>query len=132
MSKKKSLIIDASCIVALLRLEPLSETVIQKAKEYEFLSPDCLPYEIGNCLSKLLKRNLISATHAVKLFELFNKLPVKFLDCKIENALSLAAEEKHYIYDMFYLECALRTGSPLFTFDEELMDIAKKRGVQCL
>lgn len=130
--KKKKLIIDASCIVAVLKQEDTAGEVLAKINGYELVSAACLPYEIGNSLSKLIKRNLIDADDAVSFFNLFSKLPVSLIDVDFENSLRFSGEEKQYAYDMYYLDCAVRTGCPLLTFDEGLISIAKKRGVVCL
>lgn len=130
--KKKSLIIDASCIMAVIKQESTAQDVMEKSEGYQLLSAACLPFEVGNSLSKWLKRNLMTKEAAIKCFELYRKLPIALLDVDFETSLSYAADEKHYAYDMYYLECALRTGCPLLTYDEDLSKIAKKRGVVCL
>ena len=127
--KKKSLIIDASCIMAVIKQESTAQDVMEKSEGYELLSAACLPFEVGNSLSKWIKRNLMTKEAAVKCFELYRKLPITLLDV---TSLSYAADEKHYAYDMYYLDCALRTGCPILTYDEDLSKIAKKRGVVCL
>lgn len=132
MNKRKSLVIDASCIMAVIKQESTAQDVIEKSEGYELLSAACLPFEVGNSLSKLLKRNLMTKTAAIKCFELYRKLPVKLLDVDFEASLSYAADEKHYVYDMYYLGCAIKTGCPLLTYDEDLIKIANKRGVICL
>lgn len=130
--KKKRLIIDASCIIAILKQEPLARDVLMKTAGYELRSAACLPFEIGNALSKLVKRNLLKTDEALNCFELFQKIPLSLLDVDFDNALQLAGEESHYCYDMYYLDCALRTGNPLLTYDRDLIAIAKRRGVTCL
>ena len=129
---KKRLIIDASCIMAVIKEEDTADEVINKSAGYELYSSECLPFEVGNSLSKWLKRDLMTVEHAVKCFALFKKLPVTLLEVDFEKSLQLANEEHHYAYDMYYLDCALRTGSPLLSFDEHLVQIAEKRGVLCL
>lgn len=132
MLKMKKLLIDASCIMAIISQEESANIVIQKSSGYQLFSAECLPHEIGNALSKCLKRNLISVEQAVNFFNLYKKLPITLLNIDFENAIRFAAQENHYAYDMYYLDCAVRNACPLLTFDEELISIAKKRGVVCL
>ena len=40
--------------------------------------------------------------------------------------------EKHYSYDAFYIENALRLGVPVLSLDKGLIAVAEKRGVTCL
>lgn len=130
--KRKQLIIDASCIMAIVRQEDTADEVIQKSEGYELMSAKCLPYDVGNSLSKWLKRDLLTVEAAQNCYNLFRKIPVNLLDVDFENSLRYSGEERHYIYDMFYLDCALRIGCPILTFNERLISIAKKRGVVCL
>lgn len=118
--------------MAVIKQESTAQDVMEKSEGYQLLSAACLPFEVGNSLSKWLKRNLMTKEAAVKCFELCKKLPITLLDVDFETSLSYASDEKHYAYDMYYLECALRTGCPLLTYDEDLSKIAKKRGVVCL
>ena len=60
MRKNRQLIIDASCVMAVISDSDEREIVLKKAEGYEILSTECLPYEICNCISKMIKRNMIS------------------------------------------------------------------------
>lgn len=130
--KKKSLIIDASAILAVLLNEEVALDVLEKTNGYTLFSSECLPFEICNSLSKHLKRNLISCEHAQKIYEIFEKLPIELLESDFQNTLSYCAEEKHYAYDMFYLASAIKNNLPLLTLDNKLSEIANKRGVVCM
>lgn len=132
MKNKKKLIIDASCIMAVIKQEETADIVINKTSGYQLFSANCLSHEIGNSLSKCLKRNLLTLDQAINCFELYKKLPITLLEIDFENAIRFSANEHHYAYDMYYLDCAVRNACPLLTFDEELISIAKKRGVVCL
>lgn len=132
MKRKNSVVIDASCIMAIIKQEPSAMEVIDRLKGFNLCSSQCLPFEIGNALSKLMKRHLIDVGQACRFFELYKKIPIKLLECDFVDSIRMAGEEKHYCYDMYYLDCALKSGSPLFTMDERLSSIAKKRGVTCL
>ncbi|WP_443736040.1 type II toxin-antitoxin system VapC family toxin [Treponema sp.] len=129
---RKQLIIDASCIMAVIRNEPNCNDIIEKTKLYELLSPECIVFEVGNSLSKLLKRNLLEIPKAQKCFKLFKNMPIKLIEVNFDNALMLSGEEKHYAYDMYYLDCAIRHKVPLLTYDLKLIKIATERGVKCL
>lgn len=126
------MVIDASCIMAVIRQEESAQEVMTKSNGYELLSADCLPFEVGNALSKWLKRNLMTADAAVHCFELFKKLPVTLMNVDFENSLKYSAEEHHYASDMYYLDCAVRNRCPILSFDEDLVSVARKRGIECL
>ncbi len=74
--KQKSVIIDASAIMAVLLKEDEAMNVLQKTKGSVLLSAKCLPYEIANSLSRQLKRQLIALEQVRKIFSIFNRLPI--------------------------------------------------------
>ncbi|MDO4506236.1 MAG: type II toxin-antitoxin system VapC family toxin [Spirochaetales bacterium] len=114
--KQKSVIIDASAIMAVLLKEDEAMNVLQKTKGSVLLSAKCLPYEIANSLSRQLKRELVALEQARKIFSIFNRLPIELVD--FDNALEFCAEEKHHACDMFYLDCAVKNKCPLLTLDK--------------
>lgn len=56
----------------------------------------------------------------------------ELVDVDFNNALEFCAQENHYAYDMFYLDCAVKNRCPLLTLDKKLSEIAVMRGVLCL
>lgn len=126
------IIIDASCIVAVLLNEEESDGVRKTTKGKRLFSPACLPYEVGNSLTAAVKKHRISTDVVAEIYREFTKLPVCLIKTNIEKAVQIAAEENHYAYDAYYIASALITGLPLYSLDSGLIEIAKKRGVQCL
>ena len=127
-----NVIIDASCIIAILADEPERNIVIEKTKGTELIAPACLPYEIGNSLTAMVKRHRIDSTKAVETMEMFKKIPIRLLEPDIVQSVKIASEENHYAYDAYYISCALERNIPLLTFDKTLIEIAERRGVKCL
>lgn len=132
MRKNRQLIIDASCVMAVISDSDEREIVLKKAEGYEILSIECLPYEICNCISKMIKRNMISMEKGLDLFEQFESIDISYIAPDFETTLKIAGEEKHYSYDAFYIENALRLGVPVLSLDKGLIAVAEKRGVTCL
>ena len=132
MNKHRQLIIDASCVMAVISDSDEREIVLKKAEGYEILSTECLPYEICNCISKMIKRNMISMEKGLDLFKQFESIDISYITPDFETTLKIAGEEKHYSYDAFYIENALRLGVPVLSLDKGLIAIKKKRGVTCL
>lgn len=127
-----NVIIDASCIIAVLEEEPERDFVLKMTKGVTLYAPSCLPHEVGNSLSAMVKRHRIDTIKAVEAIKMFNKIPVQLLDFNLEKAVQIATEENHYAYDAYYIECALEKGCPLFSLDGGLIEIAKRRAVKCL
>ena len=126
------ILIDASCIVAVLLGEESGKNVREMTKGVNLVSPACLPYEIGNSLSAAVKRHRISAELIGDIYKEFERLPIRLIEPDIVKALHIAAEENHYAYDAYYIACALDYNLPLYSLDVDMIEIATKRGVKCL
>ncbi|MBP5157521.1 MAG: type II toxin-antitoxin system VapC family toxin [Treponema sp.] len=101
-------------------------------KGKRLVSPACLPYEIGISLTAAVKNHRIDARIVSEIYKEFEKLPVRLIDPDIKKAGQIAAEEKQYTYDAYYIVCALDMELPLYSLNNGLITIATKRGVKCL
>ncbi len=126
------IIIDSSCIIAVLLGEDESTMVKKLTKGTRLVSATCLPYEVGNSLSSAVKRHRISPEEAVLAYKEFMRIPIRLIEPNIAKAVKIATEEKHYAYDAYYIACAIDTGNPLYSLDNEMIEIAEKRGIKCL
>ncbi len=127
-----NIIIDSSCIIAVLLGEDEGKAVKKATKGARLVSAACLPYEVGNSLSSAVKRHRISPEDAVLAYKEFLQIPIRLIEPDISKAVRIAAEEKHYAYDAYYIACAIDTGNPLYSLDQDMIEIAEKRGVKCL
>ena len=99
--------------------------LVAKTTEKKILiAPTCLPFEIGNALSKMIKRNLLSTTEAILVLHEFYKIPIRLLEPDIANSVVIAAESNSYAYDAYYLNIANQLSEPLFTLDEKMKSYA--------
>ncbi|GHS91196.1 twitching motility protein PilT [Planctomycetales bacterium] len=114
------ILIDASVLMAVIINEPPKARVIELTKGAEILSPAMLPYEIGNALSRLCKRRILTAAEAIKGFQIYRAISLRLLDVNFEKALAIAGQFAIYAYDAYYLEIATRLRLPLLTFDERI------------
>ena len=128
----KSIVIDASCILAFLLSQEDTNLVAKITENKILIAPTCLPFEIGNALSKLIKRDLLSTTEAILVLHEFYKIPIRLLEPDIANSVVIAAESNSYAYDAYYLNIANQLSEPLFTLDEKMKSTALERGIKCL
>lgn len=128
----KSIVIDASCILAFLLNQDDNDLVAKTTENKILIAPSCLPFEIGNALSKLIKRDLLSTTEAILVLHEFYKIPIRLLEPDIANSVVIAAESNSYAYDAYYLNIANQLSEPLFTLDEKMKSTALERGIKCL
>ena len=117
-------IIDASAIMPILINEPEKDLIINMTKNCELLSPPMLPYEIGNALTRLKKRQILNEMEIITVYNDFKKIPLRLIDVDIENALKIAGKYNIYAYDAYYLETAGRLNLPLLTLDIPMKKIA--------
>jgi predicted nucleic acid-binding protein len=118
-------VVDASVVLAALLNEPKRKDVIKITKGAYLISPEIIPYEIGNAITSLIKRKRINSEIGKSIFKSFQQIPLRLVQVNIENALDIAFTFNIYAYDAYYLECAQRMHFPLLTLDNKLKNVAK-------
>jgi predicted nucleic acid-binding protein len=118
------MLIDASALMPVLVDEPEKENIIALTKNYELLAPSVLPYEIGNALTRLKRRQILNDKQIIAAYNEFLKIPLRLLEVDVENALRIACKYTIYAYDAYYLETACRFNLPLLTLDGPMKKIA--------
>lgn len=128
----KDIVIDASCILEYLLNQESKEIVVEKVGNYQLVAPQSIPYEIGNAVSKLMKRKLISIIDGVAVYHEFSRIPLRLVEPDIPDSIMIAGNTESYAYDSYYISVAKRLGMPLFTLDEEMKKNAVAQGIICL
>jgi predicted nucleic acid-binding protein len=127
-----NVLIDASALMPILINEPEKENIVSATRNCELLAPAILPYEIGNALSRLKKRQILNDKEIIAAYNDFRKIPLRLLEADIENALKIACKYTIYAYDAYYLEMACRLNLPLLTLDDPMKKIALDLSVRIL
>jgi predicted nucleic acid-binding protein len=104
--------------------------LVDATKGCELVSTAALPYELGNALSSLVKRRLISPDQLDAIWDEIASIPVALAEVDIHAALMLAAKNGMYAYDAYYLQCALELRCPLLTLDQGMKRIAADLGIK--
>ena len=128
----KDIVIDASCILEFLLNQDAKNLVVQKVGSSQLVAPQCLPYEVGNVVSKLIKRKLISIVDGVAVYHEFARIPLRLVEPDIPEAIVIAGNTDSYAYDSYYISVAKRLNMPLFTLDDKMKENAVSQGVVCL
>ena len=126
------IVIDSSCVLSFLLNQEGSKKVVSIVGENQLVAPSYLPFEIGNAISKLIKRKLISVYEGVSVFHEFARIPIRLIEPDIPNSIVIAGESDSYAYDCYYLNIASQMVLPLFTYDDKMKETAEKRGIKCL
>lgn len=123
------LIVDTSVIIAVLANEPIKKTLIKLTKGVELIAPKSVHWEIGNAFSAMLKRKRIEIEQVIKAIQLYDSIPIKFVDVDLEETLLIADRLRIYAYDAYLIACSIKHHCPLISLDNGLLQAAKKLGV---
>jgi predicted nucleic acid-binding protein len=139
-------VVDASVTAGWLveaQATPYKTSVLNTLYRYKGagLVPSLWHLEVANLIAIRFKRGLASLDVSEKLSLYAENLPVVTDDFEMTNAtraknwrisrvFDLAAKQDLTSYDAIYLQTAIRSGLPLATTDEALMQAAKRCGVQ--
>ncbi len=127
-----NIVADANLFLSVLLNEPEKKRIISLTSDAELLSPEVLPFEIGNALSAMHKRKRLELSQCNEVLEQFLRIPVRLVKINLENALSIALENNIYAYDAYYLDIAMRLGKPLMTLDSRMRGAAAELGLKIL
>jgi len=117
---------DANIFLAVIMNEPEKNSIIKLTSNSDLVSPEIMPYEIGNAFSAMAKRGSIQRDQVIKCYNIFQNIPVRLAKVKIDRALEIAIKYKIYAYDACYLETAQRLNLQLLTLDKKIKKIAQK------
>lgn len=124
------IIADTNTFLAVALNEPEKEWLIEVTDGHDLIAPSVLPYEIGNALSSLVRREVVSERQLVAAWDAAAAVPVELATVDIRAALLLAGHFKIYAYDAYFLQCALDAKSPLLTLDRGMKTVAKQLDIK--
>jgi predicted nucleic acid-binding protein len=124
--------IDTSALIAVIGNEQSKSKIIEVTKGCSLYAPVSVHWEIGNAFSAMFKRRQSTVELAKQALNVYQKIPVKFIDVPLEKALELSYAQNIYAYDAYLIQCAQQTSTSLLTLDNGLKRAAEKAGVQIL
>lgn len=126
------IVADTNIFLAVSLNEPERDQIIELTRGQDLIAPEVLFFEIGNALSSLLKKNLLETEQMHNVWNTTQKIPVKIIEVDIKSSLTIAAKHMIYAYDAYFLDCALKTNSPLLTLDKGLKYVAHQLEIETL
>jgi predicted nucleic acid-binding protein len=126
------IIADTNAFIAVALNEPEKNTIIRLTEGHELIAPDVLPFEIGNALTALMKKNALKKEEVASAWEIVQQIPVDLRRTNIKAALDIAIRFNLYAYDAYFLECAENLRSPLLTLDLGMQKVARGIGITIL
>lgn len=126
------IVADTNTFLAVALNEPEKQGIIALTVGHELIAPEVLPFEIGNALSALVKRNRLTPQEALLAWKACLAIPVDLRAIDIEKALAIASKNNIYAYDAYFIECATSLRCPLLTLDRQLKTVCRDQGIKIL
>jgi len=126
------IVIDTSVVIAVITNENHKPSLILKTKGAHLIAPSSLPFEIGNAISAMFKRNRITLEQAYLALDAFEKIPIQLCDVNLVKAIELAQVLGIYAYDAYFIECAQAYKCPLLSLDSGLIESVLKIGLKSI
>jgi predicted nucleic acid-binding protein len=123
------IIADTNVFIAVALNEPEKVKIIRITEGHDLIAPDVLPFEIGNALTAMMKKNALKKEEVASAWEIVQEIPVDLRHTNIKSALGIAIKFNLYAYDAYFLECADNLRSPLLTLDLAMQRVAREIGI---
>lgn len=123
------IVVDTCTLIAVITDEPERIRIIEVTKGNSLIGPGSIPWEIGNAFSAMFKRNRLTLEAARKGLEIFQNIPLRYIEPDFANAVSISKQTNMYAYDAYFLDCALRMKAPLLTLDAKLKNTARQLNI---
>jgi predicted nucleic acid-binding protein len=126
------IVADTNTFIAVALNEPEKDMIIRLAEGSDLVAPEVLPFEVGNALAAMMKRNALTADEVISAWDMVQNIPVDLRRIDIRAAIKIATQYNIYAYDAYFLECAINLRSPLLTLDRLMKKIAREIGIQIM
>lgn len=126
------IVVDTSVIMAVIANEPEKDALIELTRGVDLIAPPSVHWEIGNAFSAMLRRKRTTLALALKAIDMYEEIPIRFVEVELDHSLRLADALGIYAYDAYLIRCAQKYRSPLLSLDAYLADCARRTGVKML
>jgi predicted nucleic acid-binding protein len=87
---------------------------------------------VANAFSAMLRRKRTTLALALEAIDVYEEIPIRFVEVESEQSLRLADSLGIYAYDAYLIRCAQKYRSPLLSIDAYLAERARRTRVQVL
>ncbi|MFO7558267.1 MAG: type II toxin-antitoxin system VapC family toxin [Desulfobacterales bacterium] len=123
---------DTNIFIAVALNEPEKPRIIRLTEGHDLIAPEVLPFEVGNALTAMMKKNTLQKKEVASAWEMVQQIPVDLRRTDIKSAINIATTFNIYAYDAYFLECAANLRSPLLTLDLGMKRVAREIGITVL
>jgi len=124
------IVADASAFLAVALSEIDREWVVGKTLGYHIVSPEVLPYEIGNALIAMKRKGRLNDREVLRAFSISQRIPVRLVPVEVQAAIRIAIRFKIYAYDAYYLQCCIENSLPLISLDGHMCEVGENLGIR--
>lgn len=124
------IVVDTNTVLAVALNEPERDWLIDVTRGCDLAAPDVLPFEIGNALSSLVRRETVREGLLSAIWDAAAAVPVDLVSINVKSALLLAGHFRIYAYDAYFLQCAIETKAPLLSLDRGMQRVAKQLNIE--
>ncbi|OLF72406.1 hypothetical protein AWH62_11300 [Maricaulis sp. W15] len=119
---------DASVAVRAFLPVPGNDRAEAAIRSYAMVAPALIVTEVANTIWKYHRRGDMDRGTCLEAIRHFAPYPELRPDISLHTeALEIACEQDHPVYDCLYLALARREGYPLLTADKRLLALARER-----
>ena len=126
------IVIDTSALIAVIAGEPERDRILSITEGKSLTGPGSIPWEIGNAFFAMFKQNRLPIDEAQKGIQIFESIPIRYVQVDFLSAITIAKQTNMYAYDAYFLDCAIRIKAPLLTLDRKLKIAAKASKIKLL
>lgn len=120
------IVIDTSAVVAVITDAAEKTALIRITEDAALVAPSSVHWEVGNAFSSLIRRRLLTSDLAARAIQIYESIPIRFIDVDLTASLLIASEHRIYAYDAYLIECARARRAPLLTLDRALARVAAR------
>ena len=125
-------LLDTSAVLAVLLNEPSRTAILERTRGATLLAAPSLPWELGNALVALTRRGPASSRDLLRIWATFLRVPVRYVDVAVPDALALAVAHRLYAYDAYVLQAARARRAPLLSLDDQQLAAGRAAGIEIL
>jgi len=120
------IVIDTSAIVAVITDAPEKAALIRITEDASLVAPSSVHWEVGNAFTAMIRRGRLTSELAARAIEIYESIPIRFIDVNLTASLAIASEHRLYAYDAYLIECSRARRAPLLTLDRALARVAAR------
>ena len=80
----------------------------------------------------MMKKARINLEQTIEAIDIYEEISMEVVEINLRDAIRLASRHNIYAYDAYILQCSIEHNIPLISLDQNLINIAKKEGVQVI